>query len=39
VVAMGLDQAQHVIADATITRATGQNISLVAPFERNFSNP
>lgn len=39
VVAMGLDQAQHVIADATITRATGQNISLVAPFERNYSNP
>ena len=39
VVAMGLDQEQHVIADATITRATGQNISLVAPFERNYSNP
>ena len=39
IVAMGLDQAQHVIADATITRATGQNISLVAPFERNYSNP
>lgn len=39
VVAIGLDSAQYVSATATITRATGQNISLVAPLERNYSNP
>jgi hypothetical protein len=39
VVAIGLDKAQYVIADATLTRSTGQNISLVSPFERNYSNP
>ncbi len=39
VVAIGLDSAQYVSATATISRATGQNISLVAPFERNYSNP
>jgi len=38
VVAIGLDTAQYVSAEATITRATGQNISLVAPLERNYSN-
>ena len=39
VVAIGLDTAQYVSAAATITKATGQNISLVAPLERNYSNP
>ena len=39
VVAIGLDTAQYVAAEGTITRATGQNISLVAPLERNYSNP
>jgi len=38
VVAIGLDAAQYVAAEGTITRATGQNISLVAPLERNYSN-
>ena len=38
VVAIGLDTAQYVSATATIGRATGQNISLVAPLERNYSN-
>lgn len=38
VVAIGLDTAQYVSAEATITRAIGQNISLVAPLERNYSN-
>jgi len=38
VVAIGLDTAQYVIADATIGRATGQSISLVSPLERNYSN-
>ena len=38
VVAIGLDGAQYVSATATITRATGQNISLVAPLERNYDN-
>ena len=38
VVAIGLDTAQYVSASATITRATGQNISLVAPLERNYDN-
>ena len=38
VVAIGLDSAQYVSAEATISRATGQNISLVAPLERNYSN-
>jgi len=39
IVAVGLNSAQHVIATGTITRATGQNFSLVAPLERNYSNP
>lgn len=38
VVAIGLDGAQYVSATATLTRSTGQNISLVAPLERNYSN-
>tara|TARA_R110002124_G_scaffold39997_1_gene125772 strand:+ start:828 stop:2144 length:1317 start_codon:yes stop_codon:yes gene_type:complete len=38
VVAIGLDTAQYVAAEGTVTRATGQNISLVAPLERNYSN-
>jgi hypothetical protein len=38
VVAIGLDTAQYVSATATLTRATGQNISLVAPLERNYDN-
>ena len=39
VVAIGLDSAQYVSATSTISRASGQNISLVAPLERNYSNP
>ena len=38
VVAIGLNTAQYVSATATIGRATGQNISLVAPLERNYDN-
>ena len=38
VVAIGLESAQYVSATATIGRASGQNISLVAPLERNYSN-
>lgn len=38
VVAIGLNTAQFVSQSATITRATGQNISLVAPLERNYDN-
>ena len=38
IVATGLHQATYVSATATIGRATGQNISLVAPLERNFDN-
>jgi hypothetical protein len=38
VVAIGLNTAQYVSATATITRSTGQNISLVAPLERNYDN-
>ncbi len=38
VVAIGLNTAQYVSATATLTRSTGQNISLVAPLERNYSN-
>jgi hypothetical protein len=39
VVAIGLDTAQFVKTTATITRSTGNNISLVAALERNYSNP
>ena len=38
VVAIGLGSAQYVSATATIGRAAGQNISLVAPLERNYNN-
>ena len=39
VVAIGLNSAQYVVATSTIGRASGQTISLVAPLERNYSNP
>ena len=39
IVAIGLGSAQYVSATATLTRASAQNISLVAPLERNYSNP
>ncbi len=39
VVAIGLSTGQFVKTTATITRTAGQNISLVAPLERNYSNP
>ena len=38
IVAIGLNTAQYVAAEGTITRSTGQNFSLVAPLERNYSN-
>ncbi len=38
VVAIGLETAQYVSQTATLTRSTGQNISLVAPLERNYDN-
>ncbi len=39
VVAIGLSTAQFVKTTATITRSTGNNISMVAALERNYSNP
>jgi hypothetical protein len=39
VVAIGESGAQYVLAEGVITRAVGQSVSLVAPFERNYSNP
>ena len=39
IVAIGLDTAQFVITTGTITRAKGLSFSLVAPLERNYSNP
>lgn len=39
VVAIGAGTAQYVLATGTITKSVGQNISLVAPLERNYSNP
>jgi hypothetical protein len=39
VVAIGLNSAQYVVAIGVITRATGLSLSLVAPLERNYSNP
>jgi len=39
VVAIGEGTAQYVLAEGTITRSVGQGISLVAPLERNYSNP
>lgn len=38
IVAIGLNGAQYVVATGTITRAVGQNFSLVAPLERNYAN-
>lgn len=38
VVAIGLNTAQYVSATGTITRSTGNSISLVSPLERNYSN-
>ena len=38
VVAIGLNTGAYVSANATITRNTGQNISLVAALERNYAN-
>jgi hypothetical protein len=38
VVAIGLSTGQFVSTTATLARATGQNISLVAPLERNYAN-
>jgi hypothetical protein len=39
VVAIGHDTAQYVAAAGTIARQTGNNVSLVAALERNYSNP
>lgn len=39
VVAQGLSGAEWVLATATITRATGQTITINANDERNYSNP
>lgn len=38
-VAIGLQTAQYVRFDGTITRTTGQTFSLVSALERNYSNP
>lgn len=39
VVALGLDQAQYVTAEFTITAASGQSFPLTAPLERNYNDP
>jgi hypothetical protein len=39
VIAIGLTTGQYVSTTATITRTTGQNISLVSSLERNYANP
>ena len=39
IVAIGLNIAQYVSTTGTISRAKGQTYSLVAPLERNYSNP
>jgi hypothetical protein len=39
IVAIGLATAQYVITTGTITRNKGLTFSLVAPLERNYSNP
>lgn len=39
VVAIGLESAQFVKTTSTITRSVGNNISMVAALERNYSNP
>ncbi len=38
IVAIGLEKAQYVLADATLERSTTNNISLVSSLERNYSN-
>lgn len=38
IVAIGLNNAQYVLATGTITRATGLSFSLVSALERNYSN-
>lgn len=38
-VAIGLNTGQYVSATGTIARSTSNQISLVAPLERNYSNP
>ena len=39
VVGIGLDTGQYVIATGTIARSNANTVSLVAPLERNYSNP
>ena len=39
VVAIGLNTAQFVIVNSTITRSKTNNVSLVSALERNYSNP
>jgi len=39
IVAIGLNNAQYVLFEGTITRATGLTFSLVSALERNYSNP
>ncbi len=39
IVAIGLATGQYVSTTATITRSSGQNISLVSSLERNYINP
>ena len=39
IVAIGLNNAQYVLFQGTITRATGLTFSLVSALERNYSNP
>ncbi len=39
IVAIGTAVAQYVVATGTISRAVGQNFSLVAALERNYFNP
>jgi hypothetical protein len=39
IVAIGLDNAQYVLAAGTITRSTGLSFSLVSALERNYDNP
>lgn len=39
IIALGLDTAAFVEVSGVIVRATGQSFSVVAPLERNYSNP
>jgi hypothetical protein len=39
IVAIGLETAQYVTANGTISRAVGQSYSVVSSLERNYSNP